>query len=109
MTGDGLFHQIDRVNQHRNAGEFVLYTPRFGSRTDPDASGVEVVLSGVPLPLGANLNVTATVVAVRPATGGSPSTVHRDRDRAQHLVPVELLVGGPVQLTLSITSGLGKA
>ena len=27
---DSTFHGIDRINQHRHAGEYVLYTPRFG-------------------------------------------------------------------------------
>ncbi len=52
ITPDGVVHPINRINQHRNAGEYVLYTPRFGAQTDAEGSGTEVVLTGVPLPLG---------------------------------------------------------
>ncbi len=105
ITPDGMVHPINRINQHRNAGESVLYTPRFGAQTDAEGSGTEVVLTGVPLPLATSVNATATIAAVRTA-GNQP------------IDPGELVVTGPtgtyldalvpgttVQLAISITPG----
>ena len=105
ITPDGMVHPINRINQHRNAGESVLYTPRFGAQTDAEGSGTEVVLSGVPLPLATSVNATATIAEVRTA-GNQP------------IDPGDLVVTGPagsyldslvpgttVQLTISITAG----
>ncbi|HVA85392.1 MAG TPA: phosphodiester glycosidase family protein, partial [Candidatus Saccharimonadales bacterium] len=105
ITADGVIHPINRINQHRNAGDYVLYTPRFGPQTDVEGSGVEVVLTGVPLPLQTSVNAMATVVQVRTA-GNQP------------IDPGDLVVSGPagtflsslvpgstIQLTISITAG----
>lgn len=105
LTPDGAFHEINRVNQRRQAAEFVLYTPRFGSATDADASGTEVVLSGVPLPLSTSVNAAATVMAVRPAGGADPfepGTVVVTGPSTSWLA--SLVVGQSVQLTISITA-----
>jgi exopolysaccharide biosynthesis protein len=105
LTPDGGFHEISRINQRRQASELVLYTPRFGSQTDPDASGTEVVLSGVPLPLATTVNSPAVVAEVRPANGGTPiapGTVvvtGPDTSFLSTLVPGETLT-----LTISITA-----
>lgn len=105
VTPDGVAHPINRINQHQNAGEYVLYTPRFGAQTDAGGSGTEVVLTGVPLPLGTSVSATATVAAVR-AAGSQP------------IDPGDLVVAGPadtylaslvpgtiVGLVISITAG----
>ena len=49
-TSAGQF-VINRVNQLRRAAEIVLYTPHFNSRTSSAASGVDVVISGLALPI----------------------------------------------------------
>ena len=106
ITADGGIHPVNRINQRRQAGEYVLYTPRFGSTTDADSSGTEVVLSGVPLPLTATVNTMATVVQVRPANGGNPidpGTVIITGPSTSFLT--SLVAGQTVQLTLSITAG----
>jgi hypothetical protein len=105
ITPDGIAHPINRINQHRNAGEYVLYTPRFGAQTEAGGSGTEVVLAGVPLPLGTSVSATGTVAVVR-AAGSQP------------IEPGDLVVAGPadtylaslvpgttVQLVITITAG----
>jgi hypothetical protein len=106
VLGDGTFQQLDRVNQRRQAGEVVLYTPRFGSRTDSEASGIDVVLSGVPLPLRVNTNAPVFVTEVRPAGGNipiAPDTVVVTGPDTSFLSG--LTVGTQLTLTVSITSG----
>ena len=49
-TSAGQF-VINRVNQLRRVGEAVVYTPHFNSRTSSVASGIDVVISGLALPL----------------------------------------------------------
>ena len=106
ITADAAIHPIDRINQRRNAGEYVLYTPRFGKSTDAGASGTEVVLTGVPLPLATSVNVTAIVSTVRAAGSASPidpGTVILTGPENSFLTA--LIPGAQVQLTISITSG----
>ena len=76
VLASGAFHRIDRVNQRRQAGEVVMYTPRFGARTDGNASGIDVILENVPLPLRAQTN--APVIG-RP--GARRGRQHLDRPR----------------------------
>jgi hypothetical protein len=69
---------INRVNQLRRPGEAVLYTPHFGSRTSSAASGVDVVITGLALPLRPSGTWTGLVSQTRPAEGGyafDPGTV----------------------------------
>ncbi len=105
VTPDGVVHPINRINQQANAGETVLYTPRFGAQTDAGDSGTDVVLSGVPLPLGTSVNATATVVAVRAAGGQpiDPGTLVVTGPPDTYLA--SLVPGTTVQLTISITAG----
>lgn len=106
VLADGSIQQIDRVNQRRQAGELVLYTPRFGSRTDSSASGLDVVLQGVPLPLPTTLNTPVTVLQVRPAAPNTPiepGTVVVTGPETSFLASLQ--PGSQVTLTLSITSG----
>jgi hypothetical protein len=71
-TSLGAQYVINRVNQLRRAGELVLYTPRFGSRTSTAASGVDIVITGLALPLRTAGSWTGTVSQTRPAEGGGP-------------------------------------
>jgi len=105
VTPDGVVHPVSRINQHANAGETVLYTPRFGAQTDAGDSGTDVVLTGVPLPLGTSVNATATVVAVRAAGGQpiDPGTLVVTGPADGYLA--SLVPGTSVQLTISITAG----
>jgi len=48
---DGAGIVIPRLNQERRAGELALYTPRFGERLSTAASGTEIVIAGLALPL----------------------------------------------------------
>ncbi|MCY0541631.1 hypothetical protein OVW21_26755, partial [Klebsiella pneumoniae] len=69
---------INRVNQLRRPGEIVLYTPHFAGQTSAAASGIDIVLTGLALPLRASGSWTGTVALTRPAEGGyaiSPGTV----------------------------------
>ncbi len=72
VTGmDMVPYPIDRLNQLRRAGEIVAYTSRFGPRTPQEGSGIEVVLGGLPGPLGLNGAYPLTVLEVREA-GSQP-------------------------------------
>src|SRR3990172_6157539 len=70
-TSAGQF-VISRVNQLRRAGDVVLYPPHFDSRTSSAASGIDVVISGLALPLRPSGTWTGFVSTVRPAEGGWP-------------------------------------
>ena len=103
---DGSTRIIDRVNQVRSSQQVVLYTPRFGPTTPGDASGTDVVLEGVALPLTPTGVRQAFVREVRPATGGipiAPDTLVLNGPEGSALDA--LLPGSPVVLTLSITPG----
>ena len=102
---DGSFHGIDHINQRRGPGEFTLFTPRFGGRTDSDPGGVAVVLSGVPLPLATTVNAPGTVVEVDPGEGGvavSGGDVVVTGPATSWLA--SLVPGQQVTLTISITA-----
>jgi hypothetical protein len=105
VTPDGVVHPVSRINQHANAGETVLYTPRFGAQTDAGDSGTDVVLTGVPLPLGTSVNATATVAVVRAAGGQpiDPGTLVVTGPADTYLA--SLVPGTTVQLMISITAG----
>ena len=84
----------------------MLYTPRFGPTTPGDASGTDVVLEGVALPLTPTGVRQAFVRERRPATGGipiAPDTLVLNGPEGSALDA--LLPGSPVVLTLSITRG----
>ncbi|MBA2254220.1 MAG: phosphodiester glycosidase family protein, partial [Chloroflexi bacterium] len=63
---------VRRVNQHRRLNDLVLYTSRFGGSTLTDATGTEVVLGGVTLPLTPTGEHAAAVLEVRTASGDTP-------------------------------------
>ncbi|HEY6057230.1 MAG TPA: phosphodiester glycosidase family protein [Candidatus Limnocylindrales bacterium] len=104
-NADGARFTIARVNSLRRSGELALYTPRFGSRTSTAATGVDVVIAGVTLPLTTTGTWTGTVAEVRTAgsypiadgtfvlTGPSTSSI-------RFLTP-----GEPVSIQTSITPG----
>ena len=58
---------INRVNQLRRPGEIVLYTPHFAGQTSAAASGIDIVLTGLALPLRASGSWTGTCPAARRA------------------------------------------
>src|SRR3990170_4541573 len=104
-TSAGQF-VINRVNQLRRAGDVVLYTPHFDSRTSSAASGIDVVISGLALPLRPSGTWTGFVSTVRPAEGGWPI----DPGTVVVTVPASstlgtLLPGEPVTLSTTITPG----
>jgi hypothetical protein len=97
---------INRVNQLRRPGEAVLYTPHFGPRTSSAASGVDVVIIGLALPLRTSGTWTGTVQVTRPAEGGyafDPGTVVITVPATSPMVG--LIPGEPVTLTTAVTPG----
>jgi hypothetical protein len=97
---------INRVNQLRRPGEGVLYTPHFGSRTSSAASGIDIVMSGLALPLRTSGTWTGTVAYTRPAEGGyqiDPGTVVLTVPATSPLAL--LLPGEPITLTTTVTAG----
>ena len=97
---------INRVNQLRRAGEVVLYTPHFGPRTSSAASGIDIILSGLALPLRASGAWTATVSGIRPAEGGGPIDPGTIILTAPATSPLAALVPGEqVTLTTAVSAG----
>jgi hypothetical protein len=97
---------INRVNQLRRPGEVVVYTPQFGARTSSAASGVDIVLSGLALPLRASGTLTGFVATTRPAEGGwtiDPGTVVLTAPATSALAA--LVPGEPITLTTAVTAG----
>jgi hypothetical protein len=97
---------INRVNQLRRVGEVVLYTPHFNSKTSTVASGVDVVISGLALPLRPSGTWTGFVSAVRQADGGwpiDPGTVVLTAAASSALG--RLQPGEPVTLSTTVTPG----
>jgi hypothetical protein len=97
---------INRVNQLRRPGEVVLYTPRFGSRTSSAASGVDIVIGGLALPMRPSGAWTGTVVVTREAAGGyafDPTTIVITVPSTSPLVM--LVPGESVTLTTTVTAG----
>ena len=97
---------INRVNQLRRVSEIVLYTPHFNSRTSSAASGIDVVISGLALPLRPSGAWTGYVSTVRPADGGWPIDPGTVVVTAPALSPLgSLLPGEPVTLSTTISPG----
>lgn len=97
---------INRVNQLRRPGEIVLYTPRFASRTSSVASGVDIVVSGLTLPLRTAGTWTGVVTQTRPAEGGGTIDPGSVVVTVAATSPLVMLVPGqPITLTTSVTAG----
>ncbi len=104
-TSAGQF-VVNRVNQLRRAGEIVLYTPHFNSRTSSAASGVDIIITGLALPLRTSGTWTGTVSQTRIADGGGPidpGSVVVTVAPTSPLVNVQ--PGEPVTLTTTVTPG----
>jgi len=69
---DGTSFTARKINQTRGGADLVIYTPRFAVKTGTDASGTEVVLTGVALPLTASRTFTGSVASVRTQAGDTP-------------------------------------
>jgi hypothetical protein len=63
---------VNRINQLRRPGEIVLYTPHFGPRTSSAASGVDIIITGLALPIRTSGAWTGIVQQTRIADGGGP-------------------------------------
>ncbi len=97
---------VNRVNQLRRSGEIVLYTPHFNSRTSSAASGVDLVITGLALPLRPSGTWTGIVSQTRIADGGGPidpGTVVVTVPTATPLAAVQ--PGETVTLTTTVTPG----
>lgn len=97
---------ISRVNQLRRPSEAVLYTARFADRTSTAATGIDIVLAGLALPLRIAGTWTGFVTAVRPAEGGwpiDPGTVILTAPATSPLAA--LAPGEPITLTTAVTAG----
>ncbi len=97
---------INRVNQLRRPGEVVLYTPHFGARTSSAASGIDIVIGGLSLPIRPSGTWAGVVSEVRPADGGwpiDPATVVLTAPTTSILGG--LLPGEPVTLSTAVTVG----
>ena len=107
----GATYPIARVNQTRAAGQLVLYTTRFDTSTRTDASGAEVVLSGVALPIKPNGTYSGTVGQVRVGAGdtpiGSGEVVLSGTGAAAGFLTA-LSPGDQVTFALSISAGWGN-
>ncbi len=105
---DGLSMTAREVNQSRASGDFVVYTTRFGPATGTDATGTEVVLTGVVLPLRASGTFRGTVSQVRINAGDTPinanDLVLSGSGSAATFLGA-MTVGQSVSLTTSITAG----
>ncbi len=105
-TSLGMQFVIHRVNQLRRPAEVVLYTPRFGGATSTAATGIDIVVGGLALPLRISGSWTGFVATVRPAEGGwpiDPGTVILTVPATSSLAA--LVPGEPVTLTTSVTAG----
>lgn len=97
---------INRVNQLRRPSEVVLYTPRFAGKTSSAATGVDIVIGGLALPLRISGSSTGFITMVRPAEGGwpiDPGTVILTAPVTSALTA--LLPGDSVTLTTAVTEG----
>jgi hypothetical protein len=105
-TSLGVPFVINRVNQLRRAGEVVIYTPHFGSRTSAAASGVDIVISGLALPLRTSGSWSGIVSQTRPAEGGGPIEPGSVVVTVPATSPlVGLIPGENVTLTATVTAG----
>ena len=105
-TSLGSQYLINRVNQLRRPGEVVLYSPRFGARTSSAASGIDIVIGGLALPLRTSGTWSGVVSTVRPAEGGWPI----DPGTLVLTAPTTSLLGAlvpgePISLTTTVTPG----
>jgi hypothetical protein len=107
MTVNGASVVVPRLNQLRRPGELALYTPRFGERLSTAASGTEIVIGGLALPLRPVGTWTGIVTEIRPAGSGAPfdpaTVVLTGPANAFSLAP--LIPGVPVTLATTITPG----
>lgn len=104
----GATHSIARINQTRAAGQLVLYTPRFDTSTRTDASGVEVALSGIALPIRLNGTYSGIVSQVRAGDtpiGNGEVVLSGTGTAASFLAALSL--GDQVKFALSISAGWG--
>jgi hypothetical protein len=69
---DGTTVRIDAVNAPRKDGQTVLYTPRWGTQTWTDDTGLEVVIDGAALPLTVEGAYNGIVSDVRSGVGDAP-------------------------------------
>ncbi len=105
-TLSGSQFVINRVNQLRRPGEIVMYTPHFGRQTSAAASGIDVVISGLALPLRTSGTWTGTIAATRPAEGGhaiAPGSIVVTAPATSLLSA--LVPGEPVTLATAVTGG----
>ena len=106
VTSLGAQFVVSRINQLRRPSEIVLYTPRFASRTSTAATGTDVVIGGLALPLRASGTWTGFVTTVRPAEGAwpiDPTTVVLTMPVTSALA--NLAPGEPITVTISATAG----
>ena len=106
--GRGAARSINRINQTREGQQLVLYTPRFDSSTRTDATGTEVVLTGVTQPVNPPGTYTGTVSQVRTGAGDTPirsGEVVLSGGGASATFLNALSAGETVTLTVSITAG----
>jgi hypothetical protein len=97
---------INRVNQLRRPGEVVVYTPHFGSRTSSAASGVDIVIGGLALPLRPSGAWTGFVSFTRQAEGGYPIDPGTVVLTVAATSPLAMLMPGePITLTTTVTAG----
>ncbi len=104
----GVSRAIARVNQPRAGGQLVLYNSRFATTTGTDASGTEVVLSEVSLPIAPTGTYSGTVKEVRAGAGntsiGDEEVVLSGTGAAATFLK-DLAPGNRVELRFSITAG----
>ncbi len=109
---DGIALTARKVNLSRGTGDFVVYTSRFGAKTGTDASGTEVVLTGVALPLRQSGTFSGTVSQVRTSAGDTPigqSEVVLSGSAAAATFLSAMIVGQNVSFTTTITAGWENA
>lgn len=105
-TSLGGQYLINRVNQLRRPGEVVLYSPRFGARTSSAASGIDIVIGGLALPLRTAGTWSGVVSAVRASEGGwpiDPGTLVLTAPTTSALGT--LVPGEPIALATTVTPG----
>ena len=105
-TSLGSQYLINRVNQLRRPGEVVLYSPRFGAQTSSAASGIDIVIAGLALPLRTSGTWSGVVSTVRPSEGGwpiDPGTIVLTAPTTSLLGA--LVPGEPIALTTTVTPG----
>ncbi len=107
-TATGATRQVTRINKERGEGHLTLYTRRFGPATGTDATGTEVVLTGVALPLRPTGTYAGTVARV--ATGAGNTAIRPDdlvlSGHGAGAAFLDVLVPGEsISIAISITPG----